>query len=345
MRTAFDFRTGILASAMTAVLAASALPALAADTASAELFQWKGQSYSLKQLEPRLQEAFYETRVKAWEQQGQVIDEALFSLYVDQLAAKDDRSVDETARELLKIDPITDEEIEEFFDSYKDKIPVPLEEIKPRIRQELETRKQLEKYEEVVEKIKQEGKFNLSLPKPEAPSYDMNLTVYPWKGAEDAPVTIVEFADYRCGYCKKATEAVKNILADYPDKLKIYHIDFPVVDRGAPEGLSTRLARGAYCARQQGNDAYWNYYNMAFKEQSSLNDDSPADLARKLKLNMDKFSKCVTSDVAKTFVVDSKELGSELGVTGTPSFFVNGKRVHSHDPEKDLRAMIDDQLK
>ncbi len=338
--TSFSFRSSIIAGAVSAVLATSAFAA-----ESTELFSWEGKTYSLKKLEPRLQQAFYDAEVKAWEQQSLIIDEALFSLHVDQMAAKDDRSVEETERKLLEVEPVTDAEAEAFYNDFKDRIQMPLEQVKPRIKQELQARRQMEKYQAIIAEIKKAGNFSLTLPQPESPTFDIDLENYAWKGAEDAQITIVEFADYRCGYCKTATEAMTKIMADYPGKLKLYHVDYPVVDRGNPEGLSAKLARGASCLREQDNDAFWKYNTLAFDNQSALTEASPAEFAKQLKMDMGKFNQCVTSEKTKKFVADSKALGDDLGVTGTPTFFINGKRIHTHDAEVDVRAAIESTLK
>ncbi|WP_281647093.1 thioredoxin domain-containing protein [Parendozoicomonas sp. Alg238-R29] len=305
------------------------------------LFSYGGKDYQFKDLQPELQQRFFDTKQEARDKQLGVLDQAVMDIYIDKLAASKDNSSAETRAELLKVDPVTDADIEALYNQYKDRIGAPLEQVKGYIEQQLITMRMQEKAQQLINSAKKENGFQLKLPELESPVFTMNLTPFPAKGAKEAKVTVVEFADYRCGYCKKAKTAVDDLLKKYGDKVKVVYIDFPVVQ--TQTGISQKVVAGAYCARQQ--DKYWEYHAKAYDMQKDLGLDSAAQIASILKLNKKTFQACMNSSNSSDYVTRASEFGRTYGVTGTPTFFVNGKRIHTHDPAVDLESMVVKALK
>ena len=102
-------------------------------------------------------------------------------------------------------------------------------------------------------------------------------------------------------------------------------MDFPL----RKTGPARIVAEGSHCAGDQGK--FWEYHYKAFEQQAKLDKGSPESLAKELKLNLSKFKKCVSSGKGKQMVDKAYKQGNAAGVTGTPSFFVNGIKVgHSH---------------
>ena len=304
-----------------AILAASvSLPAFAAD--SDALFSYEGKDYKLSDLKPWLQQTYYETQVEAQQKLDQLLEQAMVDMYISKLAEKSGKSIEEIHQELIKIEEVSAEEVKALYKQFKDRIGRPLEEVEANLRQELQGRKQQQAFMELIEKIKKETGFATRLAKPEVPILPMDLSGYQFRGGKDAKVTIVEFADYNCGYCRLSKPEIDKVVAGYGDKVKMYHIDFPVTERGVA-GSSTQTARGAFCAGEQ--DKFWEYNALAYKEPVSM--DGAVNFAETLKLDMDKFDSCLASDESMQFVQDSTKLAMELGIRGTPSVFVNGQKV------------------
>ena len=315
----------------------AALPVVAAD--SDVLFSYEGKDYRLNQLQPWFQQSFYDAKLEAREQQNRLLEQAMVDMYIEKQAAKSGKTVDDLREELFKVDAVSTEEIQALYDQFKDRIGRPLEEVESGLRQELQGRKQQQVIGALIEKVKRETKFVSKLPEPEAPALSMDLTPYPWKGGENAAVTIVEFADYNCGYCRRAKPEIDKIVKEYGNKIKMVYIDFPVTERGVA-GVSTQTGRGAFCAGQQ--DKFWEFNDLAYEKAVTM--DNPASFAKTLKLDMKKFNTCLASDESKKFVENSTKMATELGVTGTPTIFVNGQKLQVSDVGKDLKAAIDKTL-
>ncbi len=173
---------------------------------------------------------------------------------------------------------------------------------------------------------------------PEVPAIvDVSLDDDPVLGDEDAPITIVEFSDFRCGYCGRFhTQTFRPLLDQYAGQIKFVYRDFPVVG-------GDRAALAAECADEQG--AFWEYHDILFENQSSLtSDEALIDLASGLEIDMDEFSACLANDEFADEIRADFEDGLAYGVRGTPAFFVNGRALIGAQPLAAFQQVIDQLL-
>jgi protein-disulfide isomerase len=160
----------------------------------------------------------------------------------------------------------------------------------------------------------------------------------PSTGPADAPVTIVEFTDYQCPYCHHAQAVVDQLLSRYSGRIRFVHLDFPL--DGHPGAVPA--ARAARCAGEQGR--FWEYHRDLMTAPGSLD---AADLARRadaLRLDRSSFDACVSSARHDTAIHASFRQGEELGVSGTPAYFVNGRLVAGARPIESFTEIIDEEL-
>jgi len=155
----------------------------------------------------------------------------------------------------------------------------------------------------------------------------------PARGPADAPVTLIEFSDFQCPYCARATTLVDQLRERYPDRLRVVFMHFPL----SSHEWARPAAMAAQCAARQDEDAFWRLHDFYFSNQDAL---TPGNVMAKSEpilaetaVNVDDWKTCATdrtSDVHRSVarqVNASLEAGKEAGVTGTPSFFVNGEKV------------------
>lgn len=330
----------LIMAAITTSPAAKAAPVPALSTTSdSVLFSYHGKEYRLKDLQPWLQQSFYDAQVKAKQNMEQILNQAMVEMYVEQMATQTNRSIDDIRKELFKAEAVTQSEIQQVYDQLKDRIGLPLKEVEARIRQELENEKRQIAIRALIQRVRKETGFISKLSEPEAPTFAIDLKPYPFKGSAKANITVVEFADYNCGYCRKSKPEIDKVMKQYRDKVKLYYVDFPVTEKGIP-GSTTQTARGAYCAGKQGK--FWAYHDLAYKEPVTMN--TAGKLAKTLKLDEKSFQACLNSKASGKFVSDSVKLADKLGVNGTPTLFINGKRLHTHDVGKDLKVEIEKLL-
>jgi protein-disulfide isomerase len=148
-------------------------------------------------------------------------------------------------------------------------------------------------------------------------------------GNPNAPVKIVEYADYQCPYCANFwRETEQQLITNYVDKGKVYLVFRSFGPYLGPE--SGRAAQAAYCAGDQGK--FWKYHDTLFAHQAAENSGAFADdklmaFATVLGLNVEQFGGCLRSNKYESWVARDRSDGKEAGVDGTPTFVVNGKQL------------------
>lgn len=172
--------------------------------------------------------------------------------------------------------------------------------------------------------------------------YRVNVSVDddPALGPDDAPVTIVEFSDYACPYCRRFhMETFKDLLASYPDQIRFVYRDFPVVGGGETGFFA---AQAANCALDQ--DKFWEYHDALFQGDYGHGRDAYLSLAEDLGLDVSSFATCLDDETFAQEVQDDLQAGRELGVNGTPTFFINGIPLVGAQPMSNFTQVIDSEL-
>ncbi|WNM58659.1 DsbA family protein [Candidatus Nitrospira allomarina] len=183
-----------------------------------------------------------------------------------------------------------------------------------------DVRKELAEVRKSVSEL--QGSSNLPLAAAPRPSAVGNVELNsddPTLGSQKAKVAIVEFTDYQCPYCAKYhSDTFENLKKEYIDTGKVQYVlrDFPLDFHAYAIGA----AIAANCAGEQ--DAYWQMNHQLFSNQSELGDGLYQKLARSLGLNMDLFESCVNSPEQIQEVDADVVYGQEIGVNGTPTFFI-----------------------
>ena len=181
---------------------------------------------------------------------------------------------------------------------------------------------------------------------PARPAVDPN-TVYqlpvassPVRGPKDAKVTIVEFADFQCPFCAQAQPLVDQVLQKYPKDVNYVYKQFPLPATMHPNALPA--AKAALAAGKQGK--YWEMHDLLFKNSRELGADKLEEYAKQLGLDVAKWKADMSAPDVQQQIDAEMKLGQTAAVSGTPSFFVGGKRVMNRSVDG-FSEMIDTQLK
>jgi protein-disulfide isomerase len=160
------------------------------------------------------------------------------------------------------------------------------------------------------------------------------------RGAAGAPVTVVEFADYQCPYCRQMEPALKRLGEDFAGKVKFAFKDFPLPNHPHAE----KAAEAARCAGAQGK--YWAFHDRmyAIPPADELSVPQLKTFARDEKLNTARFDQCLDSGQEAAAVNKDAAEGRDLGITGTPGFFVNGHFLSGAVGYDTLREVVERQL-
>jgi protein-disulfide isomerase len=161
----------------------------------------------------------------------------------------------------------------------------------------------------------------------------------PITDAKNPKVLIVAFSDYECPFCGKAEPIIKDILAKYPAQVAYIFKDSPLVDIH-PYAFGAAMA--AECAKEQGK--YWEYHDTLFAHQDQLTVDNLKGYAQDLGLNMTSFNFCLDTQKYKAHVENDMATARQVGVTGTPTFFINGIKVIGAQPESTFIDIINSEI-
>jgi protein-disulfide isomerase len=159
------------------------------------------------------------------------------------------------------------------------------------------------------------------------------------RGNPHAPVTIVEFSDFQCPFCRAAEATVRQILAKYPDRVSLAYRDFPLREI---HPSAQKAAEAARCAQEQGK--FWEYHDLLMSDPPRLDQNSLIADARSLRLDEKQFQSCLESGRTAPAVQRDVDAGMALGVTGTPGFFINGEFVSGAQPEAVFDKIIQADL-
>ncbi|MEW5867952.1 MAG: DsbA family protein [Chloroflexota bacterium] len=172
-----------------------------------------------------------------------------------------------------------------------------------------------------------------------AKRYDVPVDDDPILGPENAPITLIEFSDYECPYCRRwHTEVFDRLIQEYPDQIRFVYRDFPLSSIH-PE--ATPAAEAADCANEQG--AFWQFQNLLFSS-SDLSTETYIQYATDLNLDVQQFTTCIESGKYSDEVQADYQYAAELGVRSTPTFFINGLPVVGAQPYDVFKDIIDREL-
>ncbi len=158
-----------------------------------------------------------------------------------------------------------------------------------------------------------------------------------FRGVADAPVTIIEYADFHCPFCKKANTAIEKLMADYAGKLKLEFYHYPL--SGAPGKGSWPTHEAAACAGKQGK--FWEYHDKIFEHPGAPQKETLSAFASELGLDTAAFEKCLANGETRGLITSDRSKGSKDGVSGTPAFFINDFKVEGAYPYDYFKQVVD----
>jgi len=157
------------------------------------------------------------------------------------------------------------------------------------------------------------------------------------RGDPAAPITIVEFADYQCPYCAAEEPILLGLLRDYRSRVRLVFRDYPVA-----HPHSIELAQAARCAGEQGG--FWAMHDFLFKRTESVDISHLAEYGSDLGLDGEALDACVKSGRYRQSVEADAAAAQKAGARGTPTFFVNGKRLDGWQTYNQLAGAVDAAL-
>ena len=317
-------------------------PLFGADSSKNEpLAEVNGEVIAAKELEDALGARLTKLEEQIYDLKLRELDSLIAQRLFAQEAAKRGISVPALldAEVTAKVSLVTEKEIEDFYQANKARMRGDDTEVRQKIRAFLQQQKLTARREAFVESLRSQGKVVVRLQPPAAIRVQVSADGAPVRGAADAPVTIVEFSDFECPFCKQSHPTVKQVLERYPGKVRLAYRDFPL-DSIHPQ--ARRAAEAARCASDQGK--FWEYHDVLFSQSPQLAVEDLRRYAGQVGLDVTKFDGCLAAGVHKAAVQRDLDEGNRLGITGTPAFFINGRMLTGAQPLDAFTRLIEQEL-
>ena len=238
----------------------------------------------------------------------------------------------------VKPKTITEQDARTFYAQNKDRVSGEFDQTKEsiiRYLQQIEVRAAERTF---VEKLRAGAAIQIFLTAPESPVFSIPTADQPSMGNERAPVTIVEFTDYQCPSCAATQPTLERLVKEYGDQVRLVARDFPL----SQHTDALKAAEAAEAAREQGK--YWEYAAILMRNQTALSPAKLKDYASEISLDREMFDRALESGKFAAQIQRDIEDGTKLGIEGTPTVFINGRRVSDRSYDA-LKANIEAALK
>jgi len=268
--------------------------------------------------------------------QRNALNDAIDDELLAQAASKAHLSVDDFLKRDVysKIKDPSDETIRIYYMGTQK--PEPYDTARDKIRTYIRNLQEKQAKTEYVAQLRAAQNIQILL---EPPHVDLGVGTSPLGGEPTAAVTFVEFADYQCPYCRKTEPELQRLREEFKGKLRYAFRDFPL----PMHEFAEKTAEAARCAGKQGE--FWPMHDRLFQgDGQNLGVEQLKADARELKLDSKQFDQCLDSGETAAAVKQDLAEGKQLGISGTPSFFINGYYLSGAIPYEMLHEVVVQQI-
>jgi protein-disulfide isomerase len=303
-----------------------------------------GKVITEEELEAPLASPIYSLQMQIYELKQSRLDQMIAQMLLQKEADRQGVTLQEFVNKsvLAHMPEVTEQEIEAYSRENQESLQNwkgSDEELKRQIKTFLQQQKAYQQISDYANSLRDKAKVVINLQKPPLPRARVDLRNSPSLGPSNAPLTIIEFSDYRCPSCKQVHEYTKKIKEKYKDRIRWVFKDFPL---GVSEP-SVKAAEAAHCAGEQ--SAFWQYQDLLFAGKEEINPEQLRNYAKALKLNVDQFEACMESEKYKPTVMQDIQDGRNAGIDRTPSFIIGDRLFPGGPSYEHFVEMIDKALK
>jgi protein-disulfide isomerase len=306
-----------------------------------KLAEVDGQIVYDSDLEKTAGKALSEQRERLYQLQKQKLEEHINAALLTQEA----KASGITVASLLdrnvysKIMPVGDDEIEAFYRINQSRLRVDLRQAREQIREFLRAQKTQAQIALYVKSLSSKAKIETYLKAPPLFRAQVPTGGAPFQGPENARVTIVTFEDYQCPFCKQLQPMFAELLSRYGGKVRLVHKDFPM-DAIHPQ--ARQAAEAGRCADGQGK--FWRFHDILYANSPKAGPENLRNFAQQAGLDVNLFEECVKNGESKSAVQRDKTEAAQLGIIGTPTFFINGREMTGLQPFTAFQSIIEEEL-
>jgi protein-disulfide isomerase len=300
-----------------------------------------GVAITRAEVEDALGATLAKVEEQAFQMRKDQLDELIAARLLEAEAKKRGIAVDALiAQEVSgRVAAVTEADVDAFVTVNRHRIQGDPAKLTPQIRGYLQEQREADRRTEFVEGLRKAARVDVQLKAPPVFRAKVATDGFPSRGAADAPVTIVEFSDFHCPYCRAVQPTLNALLAKYPGKVRLVYRHFPL-DSLHPQ--ARRASEASWCAAEQ--DRFWQFHDRIYANGPDASPETLQRLASESGVDAARFSTCLASGRAATSIERDLQEGTSHGVSGTPGFFVNGRSLSGNLPLESFVRIIDEEL-
>lgn len=279
----------------------------------------------------------WQTKQRLFELRYRAVQRAITQALLTREAEKQELSVDELVQAQIgsKVGVPTNREVQDFYEAQKEKINRPLKDVRDQIVLTLQEAKASSHLSDYVASLRSASEVKVLV---EPVRFPVSLEDVRSEGPEDAAVTVVEFADFQCPYCRRAQATLAELREEYKDRVRWVFKDLPLPDIH-PEAV--RAAMAARCADQQ--KKFWPFQAKLF-ELELFTDENYEKAAKEAGVNAKKLMECLNEGSVEQDVAREATEARSFGIGATPLFLINGIQLTGAQPITEFRTVINQEL-
>ncbi len=272
----------------------------------------------------------------------QILETDLNRLLTDKLFEAEAAKLGISEKEYLekelagKIKEPSDQDVKAFYEANAQRVNKPLDQVADQIKQYLNTENRNKALSDLADRLKADYGANVLLQPLRA---KVGTEGSPSLGPKEAPVTIVEFSDFQCPFCSRLSQTLHQVVEKYGNEVRVVYRQFPLSQL---HPNAEKAAEASLCAAEQ--NRFWDLHNLMFETQNQLSEEDLKAKAVTLKLDSGAFDTCLTTGKYAGRVQQDQRDGYMLGVSSTPSMFVNGRFLTGALPLSDLSKILDEEI-
>ena len=285
---------------------------------------------------PQPQAAYDRARLEVlWMALTEIVEDRLISAAVARFNITRDQLIYSEVES--NVETPSDAEVEEYYEVNKAQIPVPKAQALPIIRQGMIDSSRRHYREMLINNLRNTFKVTTTL---DPLRTDVATEGHPAHGPANAPVTLVEFADFECPYCGGLYPTLKLVGTNYADKVRFVFRQLPLSNI---HPHAQKAAEASLCANEQ--QRFWEFHDSLFGDQAHLDVPSLQERAKTLKLDTAQFNACLDSGKMAAAIDKDREAAVKAGVSSTPTMFINGRLLPGNRTYAEIREIIEDELR
>ena len=294
-----------------------------------------GQKVTRAQLEKKEAARLLKIRSQYYQAEREALNQFIDDFLLEQKAMQEHLSVADLVKRDLEshIQDPTEDQLRVYYEGLT--TDQPYEAVRDKILYTIRQGRLKKARAEYVRSLREQAGVSISLM---APTESVAIDGAPVRGPRDAKVQIIEFADYECPYCQQISPSLKKLEQEFDGKIAMVYKDMPL----PMHPRAAKAAEATRCAGAQGH--YWEMHDWLFEDAKHLEAAQVKEEARALHLNAEQFDKCLDTGEQSAAVQKDFAEAQHLGLSGTPSFFINGHFFSGAVKYATLREVIEEEL-